>query len=135
MHEWALADGILRTALEFAKEQGAKNIKKVTVVLGELQDVGQEIVEFALNEMKRDTMAQDAEFEFQEEEAIFQCRRCKHIWKLKDVDKDLNPEIREDIHFVPEVVHTFMVCPNCGSRDFEVISGRGVYIKEIVVEE
>ncbi len=135
MHEWALADGILKTALEFAKEHRAKSVKRVTIVLGELQDVEREIVEFALNEMKKGTFAENAEFSFEEEEAIFKCRNCGHTWKLKDVEGELNGEIREDIHFVPEVVHTFLSCPNCGSRDFEVVKGRGVYISEIVVEE
>jgi len=135
MHEWALADGILKTAIEFAEQHKAKSIKKVVIVLGELQDVEQEIVEFALKEMKRNTLAENAEFLFREEEAIFKCRNCGYVWKLKEVEKTLNSEIREDIHFVPEVVHAFLDCPRCGSRDFEVVKGRGVYISEIVVEE
>ncbi|OYT59505.1 hydrogenase nickel insertion protein HypA [Euryarchaeota archaeon ex4484_178] len=135
MHEWALADGILKTALEFAEQHDAKRIKKVRIVLGELQDVEQEIVKFALNEMKKDTLAENAEFLFEEEKAIFRCRDCGHTWELRDVEKELSGEIREDIHFVPEVVHAFLSCPKCGSRDFEVVKGRGVYISEIVVEE
>ncbi|ADD08490.1 hydrogenase nickel incorporation protein HypA [Candidatus Aciduliprofundum boonei] len=135
MHEWALAEGILKTAIEFAEKHNAKSIKGVTIILGELQDVEKEIVEFALNEMKKDTIAKDAKFSFSEEEAIFKCRDCGHTWKLKDVENKLNAEMREDIHFVPEVVHTFLSCPKCGSRDFEVVKGRGVYISEIVVEE
>ncbi len=135
MHEWALADGIMKTVLEFAEQHRAKRIKKVTIVLGELQDVEQEIVEFALKEMKNGTMAEEAEFRFEEEEAIFKCRNCGYVWKLKDVSSNMNEEIREDIHFVPEVVHAFLACPSCGSRDFEVVKGRGVYIREIVVEE
>ena len=126
MHEWALADGILKTAIEFAEQHKAKSIKKVVIVLGELQDVEQEIVEFALKEMKRNTLAENAEFLFREEEAIFKCRNCGYVWKLKEVEKTLNSEIREDIHFVPEVVHAFLDCPRCGSRDFEVVKGRGV---------
>ncbi len=135
MHEWALADGILKTVLEFAEKHNAKSVKKVTIVLGELQDVELEIVEFALNEMKKGTIAQNAEFSFKEEEAIFKCRNCGYTWKLKDVENKLNGEMREDIHFVPDVVHTFISCPKCGSRDFEVVKGRGVYISEIVVED
>jgi len=135
MHEWALADGILHTALEIAEKNGGKRIKKIRVVLGELQDVEGEIVEFALNEMKKGTIAEYAKIEFIEEEALFECRNCGYKWTLKDVSGKLDKEIREDIHFVPEVVHAFLECPRCGSRDFEVLQGRGVYIKEIVVED
>ena len=135
MHEWALADGILHTAIEFAEKKGGKKIDRIVVVLGELQDVESEIVEFALNEMKKGTMAEDAKIEFEEEEAIFKCRDCGHQWKLKEISSTLNKDIREDIHFVPEVVHAFLECPQCGSRDFEVLQGRGVYIKEIIFQE
>lgn len=134
MHEWALADGILQTALEFANEHNAKKIKKITVVLGELQDVEQEIVEFALNQMKKDTIAENAIFEFEEERAIFKCRNCGYQWELEDVENKIK-DVREDIHFIPEVVHAFLSCPKCGSRDFEVVKGRGIYISKIVVEE
>ncbi len=133
MHEWALAEGIIATVIEYGKRNNAHEIGKVVVVLGELQDIEQEIVEFALNEMKKDTIAENAEFLFEEEKAKFKCRNCGYEWYLKDSDKALTKDIREDIHFVPEVVHSFLQCPRCGSRDFEVVSGRGIYIKEIEV--
>ena len=45
-------------------------------------------------------------------------------------------ELRDDdaaeaIHFVPELAHAFMRCPDCGSPDFEVAAGRGVAISGI----
>lgn len=39
MHEWALADAIVRTVLDYAQREGASRVKAVRVVLGELQDV------------------------------------------------------------------------------------------------
>ncbi len=131
MHEWALAEGIISTALDYGTKHGAKRIEEVVVVLGELQDIEREIVEFALNQLKEGTIAEGAKFTFQEEKAIFKCRNCGHQWDLKSCDSI--EEYREDIHFVPEAVHAFLKCPKCGSRDFEVISGRGVYIKELRV--
>ncbi len=133
MHEWALAEGIIQTVIDYAKKHNAVSVKSIKIVLGELQDIEKEIVEFALNELKKDTIANDAIIEFYEEKAIFKCRACGYTWSLRDVNKKLNPEIREDIHFVPEVVHSFLSCPRCGSRDFEVVEGRGIYIKEIEV--
>ncbi len=133
MHEWALAEGIMATAIEFAEKNGAERIEEIVIVLGELQDVDRDIVEFALNNLKKDTIAQDAKFVFEEEKALFQCRACGHRWGLDESKGEMNEEIREDIHFVPEVVHAFLSCPNCGSRDFEVVKGRGVYIREMKV--
>ena len=133
MHEWALADGIIATALDYAKKNGANEIEEVVVVLGELQDIEREIVEFALTEMKKGTNAKNAKFIFEVEKAKFRCRNCGYEWGLES-SKNLNKEIRENIHFVPEVVHSFLTCPACGSRDFEVVSGRGLYIREMKVK-
>ncbi|USG99484.1 hydrogenase nickel incorporation protein HypA [Thermococcus argininiproducens] len=134
MHEWALADGIVRTAIEFARQHGKEKVLALRIVLGELQDVNQEILEFAINEIKRGTIAEGAELEFVIEEAEFKCRNCETEWKLKDVKSGFDERIKEDIHFIPEVVHAFLACPKCGSRDFEVTKGRGVYLAAIKVE-
>ena len=133
MHEWALGEGIISTAIEYGKQNNAKEIVKIVVVLGELQDIEQEILEFAMQQLKKDTIAENAEIVFEEERAKFRCRNCGYEWNMKETERELTDDIREDIHFVPEVVHSFLSCPNCGSRDFEVVKGRGVYIKEMVV--
>ncbi len=133
MHEWALAESVLQTSIDFARERRAKKIKKIVVVLGELQDIEEEIVDFALQQLKEGTIANDALIIFEKEKASFRCRNCGYKWDLESIEKKLTPDIREDIHFVPEVVHSFLACPNCGSRDFEVVSGRGIYIKEMEV--
>ncbi|NJE06291.1 hydrogenase nickel incorporation protein HypA [Thermococcus sp. M36] len=135
MHEWALADGIVRTALDYAQKEGATKLLAIRVVLGELQDVNAEIVEFAMKELLKGTIGEGAEIEFVEEEAVFKCRDCGHEWKLKEVKGSFDERIKEDIHFIPEVVHAFLACPKCGSRDFKVLKGRGVYISGIRVEK
>ena len=51
MHEWALAESILATAIEAADKEKLKKITEIIVGLGELQQVEQDIFEFALDEM------------------------------------------------------------------------------------
>jgi hydrogenase nickel incorporation protein HypA/HybF len=46
-------------------------------------------------------------------------------------DMDIEDDIKEAIHFLPEAVHAYISCPNCGSFDFEIVGGRGVYIRRI----
>ncbi|WP_297465068.1 hydrogenase nickel incorporation protein HypA [Thermococcus sp.] len=135
MHEWALADAIVRTVLEYAGKENAEKVKKVQVVLGELQDVAEDIVKFAMEQLFSGTIAEGAEIEFIEEEAVFRCRNCGHTWKLKEVKDKFDKRIKEDIHFIPEVVHAFLACPKCGSHDFEVVQGRGVYVAGIKIEK
>ncbi len=135
MHEWALADAIVRAVLEYAEKEGADRVISVRVVLGELQDIDRDIVSFAIKEMFNGTIADGADVEFVEEEAEFRCRDCGYEWKLKEVRNRFDERIKENIHFIPEVVHTFLECPKCGSRDFEVIKGRGIYLAGIKVEK
>ncbi len=135
MHEWALADAIVRAVLEYAEKEGADRVISVRVVLGELQDIDRDIVSFAIKEMFNGTIADGADVEFVEEEVEFRCRDCGYEWKLKEVRNRFDERIKENIHFIPEVVHTFLECPKCGSRDFEVIKGRGIYLAGIKVEK
>ncbi|HDJ51535.1 MAG TPA: hydrogenase nickel incorporation protein HypA, partial [Thermoprotei archaeon] len=105
------------------------------IVLGELQSIDEEILKYALENLKRGTEVENVEFELVKEEVEFKCRRCSNTWKLSDLREELSDDIRESIHFIPEVVHSFIRCPRCGSRDFEVVRGRGLYIESIVVRE
>ncbi|MCR6622962.1 MAG: hydrogenase/urease maturation nickel metallochaperone HypA, partial [archaeon YNP-LCB-024-027] len=69
------------------------------------------------------------EFKIEIDEAEMMCRKCGYKWKFRS--EGLSEDVKEAIHFIPEVAHTFMRCPKCGSPDFEVISGRGVWIESI----
>jgi hydrogenase nickel incorporation protein HypA/HybF len=43
----------------------------------------------------------------------------------------MDKEVSEAIHFVPEMAHVYIKCPSCGSPDFEVVEGRGVWLQSI----
>jgi hydrogenase nickel incorporation protein HypA/HybF len=44
---------------------------------------------------------------------------------------NLDDEVSESIHFIPEVAHSYLKCPKCGSSDFEFMKGRGVWLASI----
>lgn len=134
MHEWSLAEAVLKSSIKEAKKRNLKKLTEVKIVLGDLQGIEEEIVKFGLDNLKKDTMAEEANFIFIKEDAVFQCRNCQNTWNLKEAN--LHDEtMKESIHFVPEVVHSFIRCPRCGSPDFEVVKGRGIYIDEITGED
>lgn len=132
MHEWALAEAVVMSVVEFARSRDASRVKRVVISLGELQAIDKEILSFALEELRKNSPLPIDEFVLEDEEAVFRCRACGFEWRLRDVG-ELGEEVREYIHFVPEVVHTYLRCPKCGSPDFEVVRGRGVRIKEVVL--
>jgi len=128
MHEWALAEAILASAKEIAKKEKLKEVTEVTVRVGELQQVESGILRFALSQMKTELFS-NAKFRILKAKTTLKCRVCGTIWQFnfKKIDK----ATAEAIHFVPEVAHTYINCPNCGSPDFEIVSGRGVWLDHI----
>ncbi len=125
MHEWALAEGIIKTADKFAEDQGMEEVTEVRIAIGELQQIEHEIIEFALDQMRTPRM-KNTKFVIETVPAAFKCRKCGHEWKLET--NKLDEETGEAIHFVPEMAHVYLKCPNCGSPDFEITEGRGVWL-------
>jgi hydrogenase nickel incorporation protein HypA/HybF len=128
MHEWALAEAVISAAQQIAKKEKLKEVKEVTVKVGELQQVEKEILLFALSQLKPPNF-KDTEFHLTKAKATLKCRACGNVWVFSK--KRLSEEAAEAIHFVPEVAHTYIKCPNCGSPDFEIAKGRGIWLENI----
>jgi len=131
VHEWALAEAIIRCVEDATGGKGG--VEEVYIVVGELQSIDLEVLRWALGELSRGTRLEQATFKFEVERAEFACRNCGKRWSLSDAS--LGEEEREAVHFVPELVHSFVKCPACGSPDFEVVKGRGVWVKYIRLRE
>ena len=128
MHEWALAEAILKSAEEVAEKEKLKEITEVTIRIGELQQVERPILRFAISQMKP-TLLKHTKFRILTAKSKLRCRVCGTLWHFdsKSVDK----ETAEAIHFVPEVAHSYIKCPKCGSPDFEITIGRGVWLENV----
>jgi hydrogenase nickel incorporation protein HypA/HybF len=133
MHEWALAESILVAALEAAEKEQLKTITKIRISIGELQQIEQEIFEFALGEIIKlyEDKLGETEIDIETEKSILKCQNCGHSWKFSDMKKKLSEDEGEAIHFIPEVAFVHARCPKCGSPDFEIKTGRGVTITAI----
>jgi hydrogenase nickel incorporation protein HypA/HybF len=133
MHEWALAEAVIETAIEESRKGGLKKISEITVKIGELQQIELEVFQFALTEIARahdeDSLLTNAKMRLETERAILKCRVCGTEWDYRDAG--LDDDEGEAIHFAPEVAHVYVRCPSCKSPDFEVIQGRGVLLKAI----
>jgi len=130
MHEWALAEAILASAKQVAEQENLKKVTEVTIKVGELQQAEPPILRFALSQMKAETeLFKNAKFHILKAKSTLKCRVCAATWQfnLKKLDK----ATAEAIHFVPEAAHSFVKCPKCGSPDFEIVSGRGVWLQDI----
>jgi len=127
MHEWALAEAVIFSAINFSKEKGIK-IKEITVSLGELQQIDEEIFDFALGKIMK-TMGLKFSVKKKREKALLKCSACEEDWNFDS--QELKEEEKEAVHFIPEIVHDYVKCPKCGSPDFRIIKGRGVWLNSV----
>ncbi|MBS7631589.1 hydrogenase nickel incorporation protein HypA [Candidatus Bathyarchaeota archaeon] len=127
MHEWALAEGIISKADRIAIENNLE-ITDIVIQIGELQQIDDEILQFALEQLRTDNMKK-ARFTLETIKAKLKCRACGEEWRL-DLSS-LDEESSEAVHFVPEMAHVYIKCPRCGSPDFEVLEGRGVWLASV----
>ncbi len=100
MHERGLAEKILQMAIERAK--GAR-ISKVSMRVGELRSAKAESLQFWFDHLSRDSNCEGAKLDVVEEPMRWACSYC-------------GQEYHEDTQT--------LVCPNCGSLELEMISGR-----------
>ena len=128
MHEWALAEAVLASAKEIANKENMKEVLEVTIRVGELQQVERPILRFALSEMKSQFF-KCAKFHILKAKSKLRCRVCGTTWQFDT--KEIDRETAEAIHFVPEVAHSYIKCPKCSSPDFEIVSGRGVWLESV----
>lgn len=133
MHEWALAESVIATALENAEKQKLKTISDITIQIGELQQIDHDIFKFALKELMKTQGAslKKTRVHLTVQQSTLTCTRCTHTWTYQDMKNTLQGEGMEAIHFIPEIALVYARCPSCGSPDFNITKGRGVSLTSI----
>ena len=128
MHEWALAEAVVTAAQQIAEKEKLKEIREVNIKIGELQQVERDIFRFALSQLKSASF-KNVKFHISTAKTTLKCRVCGNKWLFSK--SKLDEDIAEAIHFVPEVAHSYIKCSKCGSPDFEISEGRGVWLENI----
>jgi len=113
MHEVALAERMVRIALEAAAGNGGGRVTSARLLLGALSGAEPETLRFAFEIAARGTPAEGCALDVVRVPAKLKCRTCsaEHEGEL------LEP------------------CPNCRSMGFEVLQGRELRIESIDLEE
>lgn len=120
MHEWALAESVVKTV----ESSSSLRNRKIKVIIGQLQNIDEEVFNFAIREiMKQRNLNFD--FKIETKKVEFKCLNCRNTFGLVDIGLEDEDE-KENVHFIPEMVKAFAKCPKCKSVDFEILEGRGV---------
>lgn len=115
MHELPIVMEVLEIALQYAKEEQAVKINKVSLMIGELHDLIPEWVEKFFRFASRGTIAQDASLIIKQLPAVCLCSQCKE-------------------HFVlHKQAPQPWTCPVCGDESFTILSGKEFSIEQIEI--
>ena len=113
MHEAAIAQQIVRTALCAAKEAGAERILEIRMSIGALSGVEPLLLEKALDELTLGTPAAGARLIARFVPPRLICRDCGK-----------ESEGRRGLY----------VCPHCGSARIRLIGGSGYRLDDLLAE-
>lgn len=113
MHELAITENILKTALPKAEESGAKKILEVRLKIGELSGVVPECVQYYFDLIAKGTIAEGAKIKAESIPVQIVCRDCGYEGIL---DRKRNR------------------CPACESSSFSITGGRDFYVDSLLAE-
>lgn len=119
---------MIKTVLKIVEEQGFEKVTEVKIRVGEMQQLEHEIFKAALLQLKPAKL-KDTQFNIEISRTKLRCRVCGYEWLFNK--EAIGEDVLEAIHFLPEVSHAYIKCPGCGSSDFEVAAGRGVWIESV----
>lgn len=128
MHEISLAVSIVKFIEDVMKKEGIKKIKKVNIVLGELQNIDTTILSETIEEMFRQEKLGNVKVKIRIEKTVVLCKNCGHKFLAK---MKFGKKRKEMIHFLPEIFFSFISCKKCGSKDIEFKCGRDVRVESI----
>ena len=114
MHEIGILRQLVRTVEAFAAENGVSDIRAVVVDCGELSLVIPEYLEELYPVAAKGSLLQDAKLTIRMVPGLAECDDCDEIFN---------------------VIEHKGYCPNCGSFEKTVLSGREFSVREIVVPD
>lgn len=112
MHEVAIMQSAVETALEQARLAGASRVAVIRLRVGSLAGVAPEALEFACTEVTRGTPAEGARLEIENVPAMAWCAVCQREFPCDDY---------------------FAECPRCRTECLELRRGRELQLSSLEI--
>ena len=119
MHEFSIADEIVRNVLRSAKENHGKKVLSIQLEIGELALLNVEQVTFWIQELLKGSIAEGAKVKVRTIKARIQCESCGYRGGM---NLDQRDPFRHTIPYS---------CPKCQSFQIDVEKGRECHLKKI----
>jgi len=114
MHEMSIAMSIVDIACKEAQKDGAPSISKIELDVGTLAGIMVDSLKFCYDSVCKGTLAENSELVVNEVPGKGHCIKCDHEFEID----------------------SFMaLCPKCESYKIEIMQGRELKLKAVVVDE
>lgn len=113
MHEMSIALNIFELVIENARNEKAKKVLEVELDVGNVSGVEHSALEFALKTAHEYEMLENAKFVVNKIPAIARCLSCNEEFEIKNA---------------------FDPCPKCTIMDTQLISGKELRIKSLLID-
>lgn len=115
MHEMSILTNVMDMVLDYAEKNGAEEVLEVSLVVGEMRDVVDELMESCFQFLARNTIAAHATLTMTKVPLRAQCAQCLLVFPVNVRDSRT------------------LVCPDCGSRQLHIKTGKEFYIDSIAI--
>jgi Zn finger protein HypA/HybF involved in hydrogenase expression len=133
LHEYTIAVGIIEALINYAEHRRVK-VRRFRILVGQLSMLDLDSIQTFVNMLMSKSALDGADYSIEIERAQLGCGTCNAVMSFDEMIGDLEGDVRESIHFFPEMVASFRSCKVCGSSDLRVLSGRGVRVVDVVVK-
>jgi hydrogenase nickel incorporation protein HypA/HybF len=111
MHELGVVIEVVRTVEDFARQNGVSRIETLVLQIGELSSMVPRYVEACFPAAVDGTLLEGSKLRIEILPGNALCKGCGKVFNLLQAAR---------------------VCGSCGSEDWEILSGKEFFIKEIV---
>lgn len=107
MHEVSIINNVIEIALEKAEENKLKNIRKITLKIGDFSGVMKDSLMFAFQGASKETPLENTELVIDRVKATGECSNCNIIFEIEHFNK---------------------LCPKCNEFCSNILTGYELYI-------
>jgi hydrogenase nickel incorporation protein HypA/HybF len=104
---------MLDIVIEKAKQAGARKVRKINLVVGEMTGYVPDCVQFYFDFLSKETLAKGAVLSFKMIPAKARCRVCDRTFEIDEFA---------------------WTCPDCHDNKIEIIAGKELFVESIEVE-
>ena len=123
MHEFSIANEIVKNVLEVAEKNRGKRVLSIQLEIGELTLLNGEQVAFCVHELFKGSVAESAEVKIKTIKARILCKACGYKGGIRSDQED-------SFRYL-----TLQACPQCNSFQFKVEKGRECILRKIQVSK